>query len=170
MWNSILSTIAGGAVAAGAGGLTSLIQARQAAQVRAEVRDREDQYRLHRDRVDAYIAFHAAIGSMRRILQNAANSAEEGNSRCRAARNDTHITYVRIALVGSTGVVAEARRMMIHIDAVTYGRAPFDSVVWNDALDGFQNAARYDLTGLKDLPTIISEVEWPAPPPHQFSE
>jgi hypothetical protein len=166
MWESVLSTVAGGAVAAGAGVLTALMQGRQASMLRAEQQRREDRYRLHRDRVDAYLAFHTAASEARRVLQNLTDGTPEDDRERRAARNATHLAYVKIALIGGAEVVAAARRMMIHIDGIAYGRAAFEVDAWNDVLDPFQEAARYNLTGQHDLAPIIVDPPWPSPPAH----
>ncbi len=165
MWESMLSTIVGGVVAAGAGGLTAFVQARQASRLRGQQQKHEDQYRLHQDRVPAYIAFRALAGKARGTLQDLTGDTPEGDAKRRDARNETHLAGIKIALIGGAEVVAAARRVMIHIDAITYGRDTFDTDAWSEVLAVFEEAARYDPTGLRDLASLMAVAAWPAPPP-----
>lgn len=165
MWNAMLLTIAGGAVAAGAGVLTTLVQARQASRLRYEQYMREDRYRLYQDRVGAYIEFQTSASKARRVLQDLADDTAADDTKRREVRNAAHLIYVRIVLIGGSGVVAAARRMMIKIDAITFGREAFDCESYRQVLGQFQEAARLDLTGRDDLATIMAEAEWPDAPP-----
>jgi hypothetical protein len=117
----VLSTITGGAVAAGAGLLTALMQARQATRLRRDDHIREDRYRLYRDRVEAYIAFHTLASKARRVMQDFAEDTSDDDAERREARNVAHLAFVKVALIGGAEVVAAARRVMINIDAFTCG-------------------------------------------------
>jgi hypothetical protein len=167
VWESVLLTVVGGLMAAGAGTLGAAMQARQTARVRADEQKREDRYRLHQDCVAAYTAFHLSASAARRIMQNTSGNTDDDGAERRAARNDTHLAYVKIALVGDAGVVIAARRMMIYIDTVVYRQARFDTGEWTSGLDSFQEAARFSLTGHRDLVHIMSDMDWPAPPQHR---
>ncbi|GAA4670529.1 hypothetical protein [Phytohabitans rumicis] len=165
MWESMLSTMVGGAVAAGAGVLTTLVQARQASRMRYEQQQREDRYRLYQDRVEAYVTFHTLASKARRVLQDFTDDTADDDLERREARNEAHLTYVKIALIGGIEVVAAARRVMIKIDAVTYRREAFDSDLFRHVISKFQEAARRDLTGQDDLASILVETHWPDAPP-----
>ncbi|GAA4457624.1 hypothetical protein [Phytohabitans houttuyneae] len=165
MWESILLTLTGGAVAAGAGVLTALMQARHATRLRREQREHEDRYRLYQDRVDAYIAFQTLASKARRVLQDFTDDTPEDDAERREARNAAHLAFIKVALIGGAEVVAAGRQMMITIDAVTYGREPYDSERYRTVLSGFRAAARHDLTGQDDLASIVADGDWPAPPP-----
>jgi hypothetical protein len=167
IWESVLLTVVGGVVAAAAGLLGATLQARQAAQARQDQQKREDQYRLHQDRIATYVAFHLSASRARGIMQDVVGDAEEDDAQRRAVRNETQSAYIRVVLLGGAEVIMVARRIMAYIDSVVFRRGPFDSVIWTDAIGSFQEAARYDLTGHRDLADIWARADWPAPPPRR---
>lgn len=137
--------------------------------MRYEQQQREDRYRLYQDRVEAYVTFHALASKARRVLQDFIDDTADDDVERREARNEAHLTYVKIALIGGVEVVAAARRVMIKIDAVTYRREAFDSDLFRQVISMFQEAARRDLTGQDDLASIIVETHWPDAPPRSRS-
>lgn len=165
IWDSVLLTLVGGVVAASAGLLGSAFQARQTTRARREQHEREDQYRLHQDRVTAYIAFQDAVSRARRTIQNLVGDTEAEHAECRAARNEAHLAYVRVMLLGGSEVVAAARQTMIYLDGIVYRGEAFDASEWSAVNGWYQNAARHELTGQRDLPEIVAATDWPAPPP-----
>jgi hypothetical protein len=167
VWESVLLTVAGGVMAAAAGLLGAAVQERQAARVRQDQQKREDQYRLHQDRVAAYIAFHLPASRARGIMQDAAGGTGEDATQRRAARNETHSAYVKVVLIGGADVIVAEHRIMTYIDSIVYQRELFDSNAWSDAIESFQEAARHDLTGHQDLAGIRERLDWPAAPPRR---
>ncbi|GIG88223.1 hypothetical protein [Plantactinospora endophytica] len=165
IWESALLTVLGGLMAAGAGLLAAVLQGRQAARARAEQQSREDRYRLHQDRVAAYLDFHLSASNARGVMQDVTGETEEADAERRAARNATQHSYVMVMLIGGAETIAAARRTMVYIDGVVFRREPFDAPAWSDIIGGFQQAARYDLTGHRDLAEIWRMVDWPPPPP-----
>jgi hypothetical protein len=170
VWESLVSTAVGGVVAAAAGAVAMMIQSRQTARLRREQHEREDRYRLHQARVEAYLDFHTSASRTRAALQDFNSASGEDDVLRREARNATHLTYVRIALIGGTAVVASARRMMIHIDDITFGRTVFDASAWSNTLDEFQQTARQDLTGQRDLAAVTAQIDWLPPTPRPRSD
>lgn len=115
--------------------------------------------------MEAYIAFQTLASKSRRVLQDFVEDTPDDDVDRREARNAAHLAFVKVALIGGAEVVAAARRMMIKMDAYTFGREAFDSEQYREVLGRFQEAAPHDLTGQKDLAAIIAEAEWPALPP-----
>ncbi|MGW4467221.1 hypothetical protein [Micromonospora sp. NPDC004704] len=167
IWESVSLTVVGGVVAAAAGLLGAAVQARQAAQARRDQEKREDRYRLHQDRLATYVAFHLCASDARAILQDLVDDDDEDDAQRRAVRNETQGAYAKVVLLGGAEVIVAARRIMVFIDGVVYRREPFDSGAWSDVIGSFQEAARYDLTGHRDLADIWARHDWPAPPPRR---
>src|SRR5687768_16338065 len=68
LWESIVIAAFGGVVALGSAWFGARWQAREAQRARREAYEREDRYRLHTIRVDAYKSFSLTAGAARRDM------------------------------------------------------------------------------------------------------
>lgn len=167
IWESVLLTITGGLVAAGAGLLGTTLQVRQAARAGLAQHEREDRYRLHQERVAAYVEFAVSSGSARAAMQDLTSETDEDDDERRTARNDAQRHYLKIVLLGAAAVIVAARRMMAYADGVVFQRDPFDPDSWDDLLGSFLEAARHDLTGHTDLARAWAATHREPPPPRR---
>lgn len=141
----------------GLGGLLAIIgtifgyylQAREGRRARSETYEREDRFRLHRDRRESYAAFHLAFGNARLAMFSFMDSRGDPEylARVREARDGAWATYVPLWHVGADEVIGIAGNLMSEIEAVGWHGDNFDPDRWGEMVDAYVLAVRNDLTG-----------------------
>lgn len=110
--------------------------------MRAELYLREDKFRLHKERVEAYSAFYIKAGVARQVMTSGAE--RRGLNK---ARNALWTTYTRLALVGGNDVAGAASRVLKYVNGVAYHGETFESARYRELVVEFQRVARLDVVG-----------------------
>jgi hypothetical protein len=105
--------------------------------------EREDRFRLHKERIEAYSAFYAAAGNARPIL-----GSNPSDQSAVDARNEVWLAYTRVLLVGDGTVLDAAGNILRYITAVTSDGRAFDSSHYRELIWQLQATARADITGI----------------------
>lgn len=147
MFEDLMPTAVGGAAAIVGVWVGHYWQSREARQVRDEAFAREDQYRLHRDRLQAYHDFYTAAGRARRAITVAGPDGAAVGSGHRAwdERSDLWHGYTRVELIGADSVVRAARRVLDIIDGVVIRGEPYDDERWLEGIREYARIARSDI-------------------------
>jgi hypothetical protein len=150
VWDALVLTALGGAIGTGGTWFGARIQAREAARVRSEQYVREDRFRLHKERVEAYSAFWVAAGNLRGHLDANARGIRVpgGGLQQRELRNLLWDTYTRVALVGAKPVLDAASNILGYADRVISAGHPFDRDKFADLTGQLRRAGRADLAGI----------------------
>lgn len=163
MLQSLLLTGLGGLIAITGTVIGQRLQAREAKNMRIEDRTREDRYRLHKERLDAYVRFHVQFGLARRpmLAYSEAADAPEALEQVSEARIAAWQAFVFVRLIGSPKAVAAARAVMWEITAVAWDEKKFEKDRWSDLVLAFRTAARRDVVGEDEalLPELDGETE-----------
>jgi hypothetical protein len=141
-WDSMLSAALGGLIGVTGTVLGSRMQAREAGRVRAEQHDREDRFRLHKERIDAYSAFYIAAGHARRVL-----SGQPSGTMAADVRAEVWHAYTRVLLVGHRRVLDVADEILVYTTAVAFKGVSFDLDQYRGLISRLQHATRLDLIG-----------------------
>lgn len=164
MLQSLLLTGIGGLLAIMGTFVGQHMQARVTQRIRDEDRAREDRYRLHAERLQAYVAFHTKFGEARRVLVRHSKSDNDSTAQVKAmeARNAAWHSFVTVRLIGSPDAVASARALMWEITAIAWEGKKFDPDEWSNLVVKFRTAARRDLVGADEalLPEVDGQSEW----------
>lgn len=147
MWQLVLLTALGGALTIAGTIAGHNWQAAENRRVRRERYEREDRYRLFRDRIEAYRAFNEAASAVLRPALKSYQEADRDQSLVPSisqARMDTHSAYIVVRLIGDGDVVLAASKLLSEADEVRW-RKDFDPDRWGDLIINFVGAARTDL-------------------------
>jgi hypothetical protein len=153
MWQAILLTSLGAALAMVGTIIGHRWQAAESRRMRREGYEREDRYRLFRERVEAYRAFHLAASATRPILIDYSEAIlapqQHGPDKLDAAldeaRQDAFRAFIFVRLIGNSTVVRAASKIMREIDHVYREGQPFDSLRWSERILDYISSARFDL-------------------------
>ncbi|MFC8620411.1 hypothetical protein ACFT9M_28880 [Micromonospora purpureochromogenes] len=155
VWESLLLTALGGGIGTAGTWLGSRMQATQAERVQREQHEREDRFRLHKERIEAYSAFYIAAGHVRQILAEDRTLADR-----RGARSEMWQAFTTVLLVGHRDVLDAASDLLGYTDSVISNQQDFEQDHYSWLIHRLQHAARTDLTGASDL----------MPPPEQHPD
>jgi len=147
IWESLMLTALGGVIGLAGIWLGARVQAREADRVRREQFEREDRFRLHKERIAAYSEFYAATGRMRRLLKG-----HQDLSLCREHRSVLWLAYTTVLLIGDRSVLGAATAILGWADSIIANEKTYDEKEYTDMIHRFQNVGRADLTGATDLP------------------
>jgi hypothetical protein len=147
MLQSLVLTSLGGLLAIAGAIAGYLLQNHEARHARFESYNREDLFRLHQDRRQAYRDFHVAFIGARPAVNAAMDSPDDTELRAkvREARNVVLASYIPLWHVGAEEVVQAARNMMHDLHAVGWHGATSS---WDDyvkLVDLYVLAVRNDL-------------------------
>ena len=158
---SLLSTCVGGFIAITGSVVGQRLQARNATKSRAEQYNREDRYRLHRERVDVYSQFYLDMKVLRRAVMRVDPAARATDQTAVDAQDTAWWTYAKMRIVGSTDVIIAARSMIVYISAAV-SSDEFDLDQWSAMVATYRAAARRDLIGPapSDVPELSGEADW----------
>lgn len=138
--DSLLATAVGGFIATTGTLLAWRTQAREARRIRIEQYEREDRFRLHKDRIDAYSAFYIAAGHARRILLG--HSMDQPAQDVRA---EVWHAFTRVVLVGDQMVLDVANDILAYVTDVVFKGTTFDVDHYRDLIWRLQATARADV-------------------------
>ena len=159
----LLSACVGGLIAIMGSGsvIGQRLQASSARRFRAEEHDREDRYRLQRERMEIYSQFYLRMKVLRRTAMKFGPDTRETDGATAEARDSVWEVYATMCLLGSPEVVVAARSMILHIAAAA-SRDEFDLDHWSTLVAVYRTAARHDLIGSyqDDPPELHGEAEW----------
>jgi hypothetical protein len=146
--DSLLSAGVGGLIGTTGTLLAWRTQAKEARRIREEQYDREDRFRLHKERVEAYSAFYVAAGHARRTLRS--DPTEESAMEARA---EVWHKFTRVLLVGDRPVLDAASDILAYVTAVAHEGRRFDVDHYSELIWRLQATARADITSPDLLPT-----------------
>ena len=146
-WISVVSGALGGVIGVLGTLLGARLQFKEAARVRTEQYRREDRFRLHKERIDAYADFYISAGIARRAM---ASGAEQ--RKLSQARNRLWRAFARVLLVGEEEVLRSARPILTYVSDVAYEGVKFDADRYRELIAGFQRSARGDVA-IRDRPS-----------------
>jgi hypothetical protein len=141
-WASAVSAVVGGLIGMVGTLLGARLQFKEAARVRAEQHEHEDTYRLHRDRMDAYVEFYLAFGSLRKAATGNVDEAALMD-----ARNEIWAWYTCILLLGERQVLDITKEILAFATEVAYDSDKYDDEALRVLSMRFQEVARRDLVG-----------------------
>jgi len=146
LWQPLLLTGLGGVLAIAGTVIGQFWHARTARQERHEQWAREDAYRLHGERREAYAAFYLAAGHARLIMATyPAPISSEGLAELEEARMALWKEFVSVRLIGVRDVLAAARTLLTMVDRVAQRQEEFAPTPWVEAIDVYVGRARRDL-------------------------
>ncbi|MEU8003217.1 hypothetical protein AB0B66_18830 [Catellatospora sp. NPDC049111] len=153
LWESILLAALGGVIAILAGVVGSRLQERTASRVRAELHAREDRFRLHKERVDAYAHFHVMASDALRALKFYSREPANADLRERLweKRNLVFYACIPIELFGHDSVNTTAWALIHYIDASSADPATFDQEVWTRLINDYRRTVRTAVIGEERL-------------------
>jgi len=165
MLEALLLAGLGGVLAIAGTVAGQFMQARNAQHVRAEEFTREDRYRLHRDRLEAYREYHVALGGVRPVMALYSRSKDdtELHNTLKEERNKAWRAYTLVWLIGEEKVVDAASGLLKLVDDVTWHGAGFQPDLWGAGIRAYVEAARSDL--LQPPLTVGSQEETPGDRP-----
>jgi hypothetical protein len=149
LWSSAILTALGGTIAIVGAWFGARFQAREARRARREAYDREDRFRLHKERVEAYSSFYIAAGHVRSVLFN-----ETDQPTRISARSDLWATYTRIVLLGDLQFLQIAGSILKLADGVIRDGDTFSPEAFRELIQKLQRAGRADLIGAQDLAEV----------------
>lgn len=120
-WIALLSAIFGGLIGVSGTLLGSRMQLKEARRGRNEQYAREDKFRLHRDRLEAYSDFYVAAGNAR-----ASMASHKAGTAGADARNEVWRAFIRVLLIGNRTVLDAATAILVHVTEVVFQEARFD--------------------------------------------
>jgi hypothetical protein len=137
---AILGTIAG-----------YILQTREARSVRAGAYGREDRFRLHQDRREAYRAFHLAFGEARDVIELYMESRDDIAllKKVQDAREEAWRKHLTVWHIGAVEVVQAARKIMGELTDIGWNGATSDNERWIVLIGSYVLAVRNDLLGEK---------------------
>ncbi|WP_157475713.1 hypothetical protein [Parafrankia sp. EUN1f] len=142
--SSILLTALGGILTAFGGYIGVRYQAKEAARARRETQQREDLFRLHAERREAYVAFYQAVGGCRRAFALMAQPGWDRPS-AREVRSNLWASWIVLRLIGKEGVLEAASNFLSYVDGMLDGSISFSNEDWRDLVNGYVENARDDL-------------------------
>jgi hypothetical protein len=163
MLASLLLTCVGGLIAITGSIVGQRMQARTERRSRAAQHDREDRFRLHKERTKLYSRFYLDMKTLRRAVMRQEEPSTRGTDEAINAAQDTAWwTFAKIRLMGSPDVVVAARSLMLYITAAISGEGEFELEHWSALVVAYRTAARGDLIGSDQvaLPELNGEAEW----------
>lgn len=155
IWQSLALAAVGGFIGIVASWLSASTQIRAADRARSAQYDREDRYRLHGERVEAYSKFYLAAGHVRATLR----STEADQSVKLAARSALWERYTTMVLLAEANVLDIASEVLAYTDRVVQQGEAFEAAAYRGLIHRFQRAARADVIGLADLPAAPIETD-----------
>jgi hypothetical protein len=147
MLQSVILTGFGGLLAITGAIAGYLLQNREARRARLESYKREDTFRLHQDRRQAYQDFHLTFVRAQPSLYATIESPGdvELRAKVREARQEVHQSYLPLWHIAGPQVVQAARGILDVYDAVGWRDAPYSWDNWIDRVDCYVLAVRNDL-------------------------
>jgi hypothetical protein len=147
MLQSLALTALGGLLTIVGGIAGYLLQNREARRARSETYKREDLFRLHQDRRQAYRDFHIAFAGARPAVDAVTESPDNAELRAkvREARNVVHVSWVPLWHVGADEVVKAARNILNDMVAVGWHGATSPWMDYAKLVDSYVLAVRNDL-------------------------
>jgi hypothetical protein len=145
--DSLLSAAVGGFIGTTGTLLAWHTQAREARRVRMEQYEREDRFRLHKERIDAYSAFYVAAGHARPILGN----RPTGQS-AKDVRSELWHAYTQILLVGDRTVLDVANDILTYVTAIVFEGTTFEENHYRQLIWRLQAGTRADINSADLLP------------------
>lgn len=162
VWESLLLTALGGGIGTAGTLLGMRMQAREAGRVRRQQCEREDRFRLHKDRIEAYSSYYVAAGHMRKALVSDADLEVK-----REVRRELWHAFTTIVLIGERTVLESASTLLVYADRVIAGDLKFDKKHYGELIWRLQRAGRADLIGVADLPTVTEDQIAPVAEQHR---
>lgn len=155
MLQALLLALLGGCLAIAGTVTGQYMQSRNTHRSRIEGYEREDRYRLYRDRLDAYREYHVAVGGARRamIMYSRATADADLHKALVEERNKVWRAYTLVWLIGDESVVDTATQLFNMVDEVTWHDAEFEPPSWAERIRAFVRAARADLLPSASLST-----------------
>lgn len=147
MLQSLVLTGFGGLLAITGAIAGYLLQNREARRARSESYKREDLFRLHQDRRQAYQDFHVAFVRNQPSLWATIDFPDDADRRAkvREARQEVHLSYLPLWHIAAEEVVQAARAILQIYDAVGWDSAPYIWGDWLNLVDSYTLAVRNDL-------------------------
>lgn len=142
--SSILLTTLGGILTVFGVYIGARYQANEAARSRRETYKREDQFRLHAERREAYVAFYQTVGGCRKAFALMARPDWDRSS-AREARSDLWRSWIVLRLIATEKVLESADHFLHYIDTMLDGSISFSNEKWADLVGNYVNNARDDL-------------------------
>ncbi|MFI5584392.1 hypothetical protein ACIA5G_05105 [Amycolatopsis sp. NPDC051758] len=147
LWESaVLAGLAGGLTMTGTW-LGFRWQSREARRGRTEQFAREDRFRLHNERLEAYSAFYLAAGHMRsgmrqlRLANPAASAAHEVHGQ----RRTLWEAFATVRLIGTDDVVEAASAVLAYATEVDHLETEFDIDHYDSLIRDYVRQARSGL-------------------------
>jgi hypothetical protein len=138
----LLSALLGGTIGVIGTLLGARTQIKEARQVRAEEYARDDKFRLHKERLEAYSEFYIAAGHGRRILIQDDPAKDD----MKAVRSECWHAYTKIVLVGDDAVLEVSGEILSHVTDVAFNKLTFDREYYKSLIHRLQSATRSSLT------------------------
>lgn len=138
----LLSAFLGGTIGVIGTLLGARTQIKEARHVRTEEYARDDKFRLHKERLEAYSEFYIAAGHGRRVLiqDDAVKDDME------AVRSECWHAYIKIVLIGDNDVLQVSGEILGHVTDVAFSQLPFDREYYKSLIHRLQTVTRSSLT------------------------
>ncbi|WP_152991228.1 hypothetical protein [Frankia sp. R43] len=142
--SSILLTALGGILTVLGVYIGARYQAKEAAHARRETERREDRFRLHAERREAYVAFYRAVGGCRRAFA-LMTQPDWDRSSAGEARSNLWASWIVLRLIGKERVLESAGNFLSYVDGMLDGSTEFSNGEWRDLVNDYVENARDDL-------------------------
>lgn len=154
--NSLLSALVGGFIGTAGTIIAWRIQSREARLTRMEQYKREDVFRLHTEKIEAYSAFYRAAGHARRVLGYPPTDESAAD-----VRSELWHAFTSVLLVGDDKVLEVANKILVHVTDAAFHSAVFDKSYYSTLIGQLQATARADISR--------SDLLSPSSPPDRHS-
>jgi hypothetical protein len=138
----LLSALFGGTIGVIGTLLGARTQIKEARQVRTEQYDRDDKFRLHKEKLEAYAKFYVAAGHGRRILMRDDTNMDDAAD----VRSECWHAYTKIVLIGDDDVLKVSGEILSHVTDIAFKELSFDRKYYEGLIRRLQTATRASLT------------------------
>ncbi|MFI5895945.1 hypothetical protein ACIA5D_38195 [Actinoplanes sp. NPDC051513] len=155
IWESLALAAAGGVIGTVGTWVGARTQIRAADRARNVQYARDDKYRLHKERIEAYSRFYIAAGRVRATLYS--NPLPDEPTKL-AVRRELWDKFTTMVLLAEASVLHVANDILDYTDSVFWRGERFQLDIYVELIQRLQRAARADVIGFADSASTSPDV------------